>query len=96
MLSFHKILILILLTFLLSTKPYSVCSIRNIDTYAVLHGIKEDKQLGTKNRLLMDGATNKVEMEATKTKSHPTKESDPFKASERKVRRGSDPIHNRP
>ncbi|KAL8137770.1 hypothetical protein V2J09_003771 [Rumex salicifolius] len=86
------LIILLLVSTLLAAKPNSVYSLKRKE--AVYYTSKGDEPTSLKIRDLM--ATTREEVKVTKNRLEPEKkESDPYKASKRRVKRGPDPIHNK-
>ena len=87
----HKTLILILCIGLLVTKPMRVCSLRRIELAVAVN--REVKRLAQNSRVL--NQVSSQELNASRRSDSYNKKFSPTQSSERRVRRGSDPIHNR-
>ncbi|CAO2828786.1 unnamed protein product [Amaranthus hypochondriacus] len=87
----HKTLILLLCICLLAMKPERVCSLRRVDLAVAVN--REDSQLAQNDRVMQEVSSQKLN--ASRRSAPSNKKFDPTQSSERRVRRGSDPIHNR-
>ncbi|KNA22874.1 hypothetical protein SOVF_029830 [Spinacia oleracea] len=90
-LSAHKTFILLLCIGLLAIKPERGCSLRRAEM--ALAPNDEDSKLVPNNRVLQ--GVSRQELNASRRSTPENKKYDPTQSSERRVRRGSDPIHNR-
>lgn len=80
----HRSLFLLLCVGLLASHPQQVS--------ARLRGIDPHMMIIKNHRMLMEADTNTLPTEKKSADDHAF---DPYQSSKRKVRRGSDPIHNR-
>ncbi|RWW78759.1 hypothetical protein BHE74_00013004 [Ensete ventricosum] len=83
---------MLLYVVLLSWKLQQVCGLRNVDL--VLERNEEQTAVAKSERFL--AGVDAVDIDASKKpEAEPSSPFDPFGASKHRVRRGSDPIHNR-
>jgi len=90
-LSSHKTIILLFCIGLLAIKADKVCSLRK-GTMILTQG-RQDQQPVQNNRILQE--VSKQDLEAKRKSASGNTKFDPEQSSKRRVRRGSDPIHNR-
>lgn len=90
-LSSHKTFILLFCIGLLAIKADKVCCLRK-GTVILTQG-RQDQQPVQNNRILQE--VSKQDLEAKRKSASGNKKFDPEQSSKRRVRRGSDPIHNR-
>ncbi|CAL5355082.1 unnamed protein product [Camellia sinensis] len=93
MVSAQSILILLICIGFLALQPTKVSSLRSIDL--VLRWSKEDHGLVLKYQRRLDEAGEMQAMNAEKKRASMNKTFDPNQSSKRRVRRGSNPIHNK-
>ncbi|KAL5826411.1 hypothetical protein ACOSQ4_018208 [Xanthoceras sorbifolium] len=88
----HRLLVFLICMGLLAVQPDKVSGLRSIDL--VLRQSQHNQDMVPQNqRSLMDSATKGMNTEKKPTQINNT--FDPNQSSKRRVRRGSDPIHNR-
>ncbi|KAK9750768.1 hypothetical protein RND81_02G220500 [Saponaria officinalis] len=90
-LSNHKAFILLLCIGILAIKPHRICSLRRENL--VLGQTSGGEQLVSANRVLHEAS--KQEFNTNRESAPTNKKFDPTQSSDRRVQRGSDPIHNR-
>jgi len=90
-LSSHKTFILLFCIGLLAIKADQVCSLRR-ETMILTQGRQDQLQVQN-NRVLQE--VSKQDLDTNRKSAPVTNKFDPEQSSKRKVRRGSDPIHNR-
>ncbi|PIN17162.1 hypothetical protein CDL12_10184 [Handroanthus impetiginosus] len=91
-LSIHRAFLIFICIGLLAFHPREVCGARNAG-FVLRRGI-EDQTMMIKNQRMLKGVdTNNLNTD--KKPAAISKPFDPNQSSKRKVRRGSDPIHNR-
>ncbi|CAL9765287.1 unnamed protein product [Musa acuminata subsp. burmannicoides] len=83
--------VLLCVVLLSSWKPEQVCGLRNVGL--VLRRNEEQTAVAKSQRFL--ASVDAVDIDASKKPAAGPSPVDPYSASKRRVRRGSDPIHNR-
>ncbi|CAL9123886.1 unnamed protein product [Musa textilis] len=84
--------VLLCVVLLSSWKPEPVCGLRNV---GLVLGRNEEQTAVAKSERLLASVDAAVDIDASKKPAAGPSPFDPYSASKRRVRRGSDPIHNR-
>ncbi|ESQ28281.1 hypothetical protein EUTSA_v10019320mg [Eutrema salsugineum] len=74
-------------------QPGEIAKLRSIGSHSRNNG--EDQGTLSENRRILLEDVNKNKVRAEKTQEQKNKTEDTFQSSKRRVRRGSDPIHNK-
>ncbi|XVE91493.1 hypothetical protein REPUB_Repub01dG0014900 [Reevesia pubescens] len=91
--SVQRMLIFLIFFGLLAVQPDKVCGLRSID-FVFRHSEDQENGIATRNQRMLKA----VDMKGMSTEKKPVavnNKFDPNQSSKRRVRRGSDPIHNK-
>ncbi|XP_018817661.1 CLAVATA3/ESR (CLE)-related protein 45 [Juglans regia] len=88
----HRVFILLICIGFLAVQPDKVSGLRSIGL-ALKQGQEDCELMAQNHRVLKVVAMEQIN--TGKTTAHVNKKFDPNESSKRRVRRGSDPIHNR-